>query len=309
MTRYEFPSRMDLRHLRYFAVVADEGNFHRASERLNIAQSALSRRIMELEEAMALSLFERSAKGVALTDAGKVFQEHAQRIVGEADRAKTHLKRLASGKAGLLRFGLNRVAPQLPIVSETFRAFRAAYPGVELKLLPMGSEQQVDALLAGDIDFGILSNRPERPKDFDYRTLLKDRFILVLPADHLLARPGTKIWLHDLADEDFVLFGRTLGPSAHDRLLASFAAQGIAPKIVQESRSEDAQLGLVAAGMGLTFTFSSITSRYHRDDLAFRPVEDLDVPIDIDLAWRQSDRSPLRKYFLDKLDAVAAAFG
>jgi DNA-binding transcriptional LysR family regulator len=82
---------MDLRHLRYFMVVAETQNFHRASETLNIVQSALSRRILDLEKQLDVTLLKRNTKGLALTEAGKVFLSHARTIIGEAERAKTHL--------------------------------------------------------------------------------------------------------------------------------------------------------------------------------------------------------------------------
>jgi DNA-binding transcriptional LysR family regulator len=305
---YQFPARLDLRHLRYFVVVAEEGNFHRASDRLNVAQSALSRRILELEKELGLQLFHRTAKGVDLATAGTIFLDHARRIVDEAERAKAHLKRLSAGKIGTLRVGMNRVAPQLVLVSQAIRAFRQAHREVDLRLLPMPSEQQVDALLAGELELGFLSNRPAHSTDFDYLTVLKDSFILALPAEHPLAEAET-IRLRDLADIDFVFFTRATGPAAYDRLIAAFAAQGMAPRIVQESRTEDAQLGLVAAGMGATFTFSSIIDRYAREDLVFKPVADLDIRVDIDLAWRKSDGSPLRKQFVDMIATKLRAAG
>ena len=136
--------------------------------------------------------------------------------------------------------------------------------------------------------------------------IFKDYFILALPADHRLATPGTKIYLRDLGHEDFIFIARATGQSAYDSLLSAFASHRITPRIVQESQSEDSHLGLVAAGMGLTFTFSSVVARYHRADLVFKPVEDLDIDIDIDLVWRRSDRSPLHQAFLNQIEAALA---
>jgi DNA-binding transcriptional LysR family regulator len=307
MSQYDFPSRMDLRHLRYFMVVAETLNFHRAAETLNIVQSALSRRILDLEKQLNLTLLERSAKGVALTEAGKIFLGHARTIISEAEQAKTHLKKLATGELGSLRIGLNRIAPQLPVISHTLQAFRQSHPGVKLALHAMTTQAQLDALLAGEIDFGFLTNGAAAPKALEFRSIFKDYFILALPADHHLARPEIKVRLLDLADEDFIFISRRTGRITYDSLLAAFAAQRISPRIVQESESEDSHLGLVAAGMGLTFTYSSITTRYHRPGLVFKPVEDLDIDIDIDLVWRRTDRSPFHRDFLQQIDAAIAA--
>jgi DNA-binding transcriptional LysR family regulator len=309
MSQYDIPSRMDLRHMRYFMAVAETQNFHRAAAALNIVQSALSRRILDLEKQLNLTLLERSPKGVALTDAGKIFLRHAQAIIGEAERAKAHMKKLSTGELGSLRLGLNRIAPQLPVISQALQAFRQNHPGVKLDLLSMTTHEQLDALLTGALDFGFLTNGAAAPKALEFRSIFKDYFILALPADHKLARPGVKIRLVDLADEDFIFISRRTGRIAYDSLLAAFAAQRITPRIVQESDSEDSHLGLVAAGMGLTFTYSSITARYHRPGLVFKPVEDLDIDIDIDLVWRRTGRSPLKRDFLQQIVAAIAAEG
>ncbi len=309
MSLYDFPSRLDLRHLRYFMVVAETQNFHRASDLLNIVQSALSRRILDLEKQLGLTLLERTAKGVALTEAGEVFLGHARTVISEADFAKTHLKKLAAGELGMLRLGLNRIAPQLPVVSQALQKFRQSHPGVELELRSMTTPQQLDALLTGTIDFGFLTNGAAASKTLEYLSVFKDYFILALPADHPLAPPEIKIRLADLADEDFIFISRATSQSAYDSLLSSFAAHRITPRIVQEGHSEDSHLGLVAAGMGLTFTYSSITARYHRPGLVFKPVEDLDIDVDIDLVCRRTDRSPLKRDFLQQMAAAITAEG
>ncbi len=307
MSPYAFPSRMDLRHLRYFMVVAETQNFHRASETLNIVQSALSRRILDLEKQLGLTLLERTTKGALLTEAGKVFLGHARTIIGEAESAKAHLKKLGSGELGLLRFGLNRIAPQLPVVSRTLQKFRQSHPGVKLELRSMTTPQQLDSLLTGTIDFGFLTNGAAASKTLEHHSIFKDYYILALPADHPLAPPEIKIRMADLADEDFIFISRATSQSAYDSLLSAFASHRITPRVAQESHSEDSHLGLVAAGMGLTFTYSSITARYHRPGLVFKPVADLDIDIDIDLVWRRTDRSPLKREFLQQMVAAIAA--
>ncbi len=307
MNRSDLPSHLDLRHLRYFMAVAEAGNFHRAAATLHIAQSALSRRILDLERQLNITLLERSPKGVSLTESGTILLGHARLILGEAERARAHLKRLAAGELGILRFGLNRIAPQLPSVCGALRRFRQSHPGVTLELQSMTTHEQLDALPAGRIDFGFVTNAAAASKALEFRSIFKDYFILALPVEHRLAAPTVKIRLADLAQEDLILISRATGQTAYDNLLSAFAAARITPRIVQESHSEDSHLGLVAAGMGLTFTYSSITARYHRPGLVFKPIEDLDIDIDIDLAWRRSDRSPLQQRFLQHIDAAMAA--
>ncbi len=282
---------MDLHHLKYVLVAAEEGSFQRAAERLSIAPSALSRRIQDLESELGIALFERIGGGIRPSYAGSVMIDYSRRIFTEVEATAEHFRRLAKGQTEVLRVALNGIAPQLPIIPALFRSFRARHPETELKLLSLPSDEQLCALRDASIDAGFLLGRPESQPDLAYLRLGSHRFVLGLPAQHRLAKQA-EIHLDDLTQEDFIMFTRDHNRSIYDRLLEHCRAKGLVPRIIQETTSEHMQLGLIAAGMGISFVFDSISTRHNRPDIVIRPVAGLTVEEHLDLAWLRNNDLP-----------------
>jgi DNA-binding transcriptional LysR family regulator len=282
---------LDLHHLKYVVVAAEEGSFQRAAERLQIAPSALSRRIQDLESELGIALFERISGGIRPSYAGGVLIDYGKRILQEVGATAEHFSRLAKGQTAVLRVALNGIAPQLPIIPALFRSFRASHPETELKLLSLRSDEQLSALRNASIDAGFLFARPENEPDLAYLRLASHRFVLGLPAWHRLVEQA-EIRLDDLADEDFVLFKRGYNSGIHDRLLDNCRAMGLVPRIIQETPNEHMQLGLIAAGMGISFVFDSIGTRLNRPDIVTRPIAGLTVEEHLDLAWLKHNGLP-----------------
>jgi DNA-binding transcriptional LysR family regulator len=291
---------LDLHHLRYFLVAAEEGTFNRACERLRLAPSALSRRIQDLEAELGIALFERIKGSIRLTPAGAVFVGHTRRILAEVDATADRLRRLAKGQSMVLRIGLNGIAPQLKFIPTILRTFRTANPEIELKLISMGSEEQIAALSAGELDLGILYTRPEEAAELAHLRLESHAFLLAVPPDHRLAERET-VALAELAGEPFILFARDSGPLVYDRVIANCRAFGLEPQIVQETVGEHMQLGLVAAGMGVSFVNATVVTRRLRPDLAYCRLPELTVEEHLDLTWRSADPG-------DALNLLVAAF-
>jgi DNA-binding transcriptional LysR family regulator len=289
---------LDLHHLKYFLVAAEEGTFHRAAERLTLAPSALSRRIQDLEAELDIALFERVKGSVRLSPAGRIFAGYTRRILAEVDATADHLRRLARGQSGVLRIGLNGIAPQLAFVPAVFRKFRAAHPETELKLISMNSESQIEALRDRALDIGFLYTRPEDDAEFEHLRLRSHRFVLALPPDHRLAG-ADDLTLADLADEDFVLFTRDSGRIVYDRVMANCRARGLEPRVAQETVGEHMQLGLVAAGMGISFVNESVVARQVRPDLVYKRVTDLTVEEHLDLTWRRDHAAAALVLFVE----------
>jgi DNA-binding transcriptional LysR family regulator len=289
---------LDLHHLKYVLVTAEEGSFQRAAARLKIAPSALSRRIQDLESELGIALFERVSSGVKPSYAGGVMIDYSKRIFAEVQETAEHFRRLARGQTASLRVALNGIAPQLPLVPALFRGFRARHPETELKLLSLHSNEQLRALRDRSIDASCLFGRPENEPELAYLRLDSHRFVLGLPVHHRLAQKA-EIRLADLAGEDFIIFTRLYNSVIYDRLLARCRAQGLEPRIIQETTSEHMQLGLIAAGMGISFVFNSIITRHNRPDIITKPIIDLAVEENLDLAWRRDNPSPsLAKFIL-----------
>jgi DNA-binding transcriptional LysR family regulator len=289
---------VDLHHLRYFLVATEESNFHRASNRLGVAPSALSRRIQDLEAELDIALFERGRDGIRLTAAGCLFAGYARRILAEVEATADHLRRLGRGQSAELRIGLNGIAPQLGFVPRLIRTFRTAHPEIELTLISMHSEDQLVALRRHGLDLGFLYTRPEEDADHAHLRLQSHPFLLAMLPDHRLSAAG-ELRLADLAGEDFVLFTRESGQIVYDRIMENCRRCGLEPRIVQETTGEHMQLGLAAAGLGVSFVNATVVARRVRPDLVYRRVIDLTVEEHLDLTWRRDDESAALELFVD----------
>src|SRR5262245_17060141 len=125
---------MELRHLRYFIAVAEEGHVTRAAERLGIQQPPLSYRIKAMERELDVQLFRRKARGVELTDAGRAFLDNARAMLAQYDHTFEATRRTARGEQGKIRLGVTPTSAFHPFVPRVIRAFREAFPLIFLRL-------------------------------------------------------------------------------------------------------------------------------------------------------------------------------
>jgi len=286
---------MELRHLRYFLAVAEQGSFNGAAEVLYVTQPALSRQIHDLEEELGTPLFQRLPKGVRLTDAGRAFREHAQTVFAELDLARTRLERMARGKTGVLRMGFNAITMNNPVVPAALRAHRAAHPDVDVRMNAMTSLEQLDGFRSGEMHVGFLNAEPDEHRELEFRELSTCTLDVALPRDHRLADQDP-IQLGDLRNEDFIMPARSKVPWVHDRLIAACLARGFSPRVVQESVGIDTLLGMLDAGIGIGFIPSCMASRAG-PGIVVKPVSDLQQRWPLYLVWRKGDTSPLTRAF------------
>ena len=248
----------ELRQLRYFVAVAEEGSLTRAAARLHIAQQSLSQQIRTLELQLGVTLFERSPRGVTLTEVGTVLLREARPVLAQAERAVEAVRSAARGEQGELRVGfLGSVANYFmpPVV----RAFRARHPGVALHAEDVTISALVAGLREGTLDAGL--SRPPLVDDLEGEVVLREPVAAVLPEGHPLA-DRTELTLADLAGEPWVLTPRASWPPWHRRYDEDFARAGFRPRVVQRGTTPQGLLALVAAGVGVTrLTLSSRSLR------------------------------------------------
>ncbi|MEM8795351.1 MAG: LysR family transcriptional regulator [Pseudomonadota bacterium] len=270
---------MELRHLRYFVAVADHGGISHAAERLRIAQPAVSRQIRDLEAELGVDLLIRDGRRVVLSDAGQAFAKKARAILEEAEAAADEARNIARGSAGRLRIGLLESAAWSGHLPITMNLYARRYPNVQLDIQPMSSIDQIDALLAGEIDAG-----------FVYRQdTLSDDALTVLPLrtdDVVLAASKELVFDHDgpldLDDIDglpLVAFPRAAAPAYYDKLSKAQSDIGLSPFVAQEATNETTMLSLVSAGVGCAFVNSANIER-PPNRVQFREVKGLSVPIE-----------------------------
>ena len=295
---------MELRHLRYFVAVAEELHFGRAAERLHIAQPPLSRQIRDLERELGTALFERVARGVELTHAGRAFLPQARLTLSQAERAQRTAQRAALGEIGRLRVGFMEAATYSGILPNVLSFFRMHLPLIGLSLFEMDSAQQEDAFRDGRIDIGILQSPPaDADRWLQVEQVYTDPLVAALPeTDRLASR--ARIALSDLVAEPFVLFPRSVAPALYDAIIARCRSAGFSPRVVQEAAGWHTLAGLVGAGVGVAFVPRSL-SQIQRPGVVYRPVRDLSVEMGLFAAWKKGERSPVRERFVTSLRAVA----
>lgn len=275
----------ELRQLRYFVAVAQERSLTGAARRLHIAQQSLSEQIRTLETQLGVTLFERSSRGVALTDVGCVLLREAGPVLAQAERAAEAVQRAARGEQGELRVGfLSSVANFLmpPVV----RAFGDRHPGVTLRAHDMSIARLVGGLRDGSLDAGL--SRPPLVHDLASEVVLREPVAAVLPEGHPLA-DRDELTLAELADEAWVLTPRTSWPPWHRHYDEDFARAGYRPRVVQRGTSPQNLLALVAAGVGVTRL--SLSARSLRDSgVTFVPLAGEESTVV--LVWRPEAANP-----------------
>jgi DNA-binding transcriptional LysR family regulator len=240
---------IEFRHLRYFLAVAETLHFSQAAAQLGMAQPPLSQQIRSLERIIGYPLFERTTRGVRLTKVGEYFRERARNAVIRMRDDLEMARRLGSGQEGVLTVGFSG-SVMLTTLPKAIERYRRLYPKVELRLRELVTAEQMPSLLDGTLDLGFL--RDGEPQDgLSIESILRERFIAVLPTGHKLASKFT-IRPRDLRNESFVLFARRMGPLAFDRTLACCEAEGFRPNVVQEAPQWPTVVRLVAAGSGIS---------------------------------------------------------
>jgi DNA-binding transcriptional LysR family regulator len=294
------------KHFPFFLAVAEEQNLHRAAERLNIAQSALSRRISDLERELGDTiLFERQARGVAITEAGRVLAEDVRRILLDIEEAGRRVQRVARGDLGTLRIAFSEAMVRRPLLPAALRRFRAECPDVELRATPLTSDAQRTRLRGGEIDIGFVIEEAGDREDFRSLRVGEDRFVLVVPADHPFAdKPA--VGLRELAKEPLILPARQVSPRLFGRMMGQFDARGISPQISVEVTAVDIAYGLVAAGMGLAIVTAARPDRAPID-IAIKELTDFDLPLPISMIWAREGEVPLIDRFVATVAEIMAS--
>lgn len=246
---------MDLRQLRYFLAVAEELHFGRAAERLHITQPPLTVAIRQLERELGAALFDRTTRRVTMTPAGVAFRQRVQAAVAELEEAAADVVNVAAGLSGKLQIGFVSSA-SYTVVPEAIREFRLRLPRVDLALNPLTSGEQVEQILDGHLDVGVIRD-PGIIPGLALDLIQSEALLAVLPEGHPLAT-NQEISPNQLRDEPMILFPYQLMPGFVTRVTALFHDEGIAPKVAHRIVHQETVLGLVAAGLGISVLPESV---------------------------------------------------
>jgi LysR family hca operon transcriptional activator len=289
---------MELRHLRYFVAVAEEKSITvAATRRLRTAQPSLSRQLRELETEVGAQLMTRSARGVELTAAGKVFLDHARIALAQVEAATAAARRAAHPEERTLALGfLSGCEPQwLPA---TMHVLREELPAIEVTISSKHSPQLADALATGKLDAAFL--RPEeRYPDLFYKVLVREPLIVVLPSDHRLASREA-IRPQDFLGETFI------GMADQAPVLRSitedyFRRSGVDIRPTHRVEYLSMAISVVASTRGVAL-LPDFARNFLTLSVISRPLAGAAPSIDLVLGYHKANNSPLLKTFLSRID-------
>lgn len=243
-------NEIEIRHLRYFLAVAETLHFGKAAAMLGIAQPPLSQQIRNLERILGYALFDRTTRGVKLTKVGQFFAERARNTIAKMRDDVEITRRLGAGKEGVLDVGFSG-SVMFTALPKAIESYRRMYPNVELRLRELVTAEQIPALLDGSLNIGFLRDG-ELKDGLSLEPILRETFVVALPAAHKLAKKQRSVRPIELRDEPFVLFARRMGGLAFDRTVACCEDAGFRPNIVQYAPQWTTGLRLVAAGLGVS---------------------------------------------------------
>ncbi len=281
---------MELRQIRSFLSIAETLHFGRTAELIHLSQPALSLQIKALEEEVGVRLFERNRRKTTLTAAGLAFRDDAAAALSQLEQAMRSARLAANGKLGLLRIGfISTVGSE--IVPNIVRQFRELNPEVEFSLRAIPTADQVQMLESGLLDIGFFRLPIGGHSALDVVTVHRERFVLVVPASHKLAK-RKRVRLSEVAGQDFVLYERTYAPGFHDLIFGMLRDARIVPNISQTAAELSMLISLVGAHMGvailpLSAVKHSVASVVACDILDRIPMSE------IGMAVRKGTRSPV----------------
>lgn len=294
---------MELRHLRYFAAVAREGNFTRAAAALGIQQPPLSQQVRDLERELGFDLFRRLPRGVALTPGGAIFQKEVEAILESVELAVARARRAASGTEGTLAIGFTSSAMSHRLAPEIIRRFREEHPAVELVVQEGNAEQISERVASGRLDLGFIRRPVSERSGLEYTEVIEEPLLIALPRRHPLARRAAKlkkpsVRLAELAGEPFILVRRPGAPGMYGDLLRACHKAGFAPNVVAEVGQMLTNITLVAAGVGVSAVPASMRD-IHSEGVLYVEARDLPrLKAPINLVTRLAHGKPVVERFV-----------
>jgi DNA-binding transcriptional LysR family regulator len=288
---------MDLRHLKYFVVVAEELHFTRAAQRIGIAQPPLTFQIKALETELGVQLFNRQPGRVSLTEPGKVYLEEVRAILEHVKRAALRCQLSAKGTIGRLNVGFTESASYREEVTTALHRYRSLYPQVEISLEESRTGPLMDSLRQGRIDVAFVRPPIADNDEIRFQLMSTEPMVVVVPKGHRLDGLRT-VRLEDLRDEFFVLYSRTTRSGLPEMVLAACEAKGFSPKVVQYAPQISSTINLVASGLGISIVPSCMRNSRERD-VRYICVDNSSMVASLGLAHRINGLSPVVENLID----------
>lgn len=287
---------MNIRQLRHFVTVADEGNLGRAALRLHLSQPPLTRQIQQIERQIGVPLFVRTPKGVALTAAGRFFLEGARSIIDLMDQTVERAQRAGQGQVGRFDVGIFG-SGVLGLIPRLLQTFGDSYPGVRIVLHTMNRNEQLEALRQRRIDIGFNRLMPQ-VQDLAVELVKREELLIAIRHDDPLAS-ADRLSLLQLADSPLIVFPAGSRPNFIDYVYDIYKAVGLHPNVKQEVGDAATGVALVAGGLGFCLVPESTTNLQIPGVLYRRIDHTPKLTVDLSCIYRRDERNPILSAFLE----------
>jgi DNA-binding transcriptional LysR family regulator len=288
---------MELRHLRYFAAVAEQLHFRHAAELVHVAQPALSQQIRQLEKEIGVTLFVRSRHRVQLTPAGKAFYEKAQVILQQTGQAVAEARKVEQGEAGTIRVGFVSTAA-ISVLPGAMKALQAQVPSADIELRELAPGEQIDSLYREQLDLGFVHAKLTQDI-LETLTVQREKLILALP-QALVLEGSPSVDLREIASLTAIMPAPHTSSGLYEQVMTAYQMAGVVPERVHFTRLLQTSLLLVGAGIGVSVIPESFRA-IHVEGVVYRGLQ-VEPPLcELTAAWRRDNKSPLLKRFVQEL--------
>jgi LysR family transcriptional regulator, hca operon transcriptional activator len=297
----DMEGKMELRHLRYFIAVAEEGSLTLAAEkRLHTAQPSLSRQIRDLENQVGVQLMSRSVHGIELTAAGKAFLDHARLALTQADAAVEAARRAAQRTKPTFAIGF-QTGQEVDWLPRATSVLRDELLNIEIRVSSDHSTTLADDLQRGKLDIAFL--RREQKPDLEYKIVAKEPLVVILPSDHPLAEHKA-IDPRDLVGETYIGISE-IPRVLHAVINAYLKRTGIELTPHLEIDNFAMAISLVASTRGVALLPAS-AENFLTWSVVSRPLKGETPTIDLVIGYHRANTSPILRTFLSRIDDITA---
>lgn len=280
--------QIELRHLYYFKVLAEELHFRKAAERLFISQPGLSRQIKQMEMIYETDLFERTKRAVQLTEAGKYLFAEVNLLFSHLNNIQTQIEKISEGKVTSLKLGFIGSAVQT-ILPQLLATLKNQQPLIDITLNELSNETQLEMLSRNELDFGFI-RLDVAPSNIKSIPILTEHFALVIPKNHPF-KSKVDLKLTDFKDEPFILFSKAYSISYYDLVMSIFRDHDFVPNVTLRTVNALSIFNLVSQGLGIAIVPSSLKNGYNID-VDFIELEHIRQRTTLTLAWNHENRNP-----------------
>jgi DNA-binding transcriptional LysR family regulator len=289
---------MELRQLEYFIAVAEEANFTRAAERVNISQSGVSAQIRQLEHDLGATLIDRSGRTATLTAAGSAALEHARSVLASVDAVRQAVDEVTGLIQGRLVVGMI-TGCTVSGLFDTLASFHHAHPGVEIALIEDSSEPLTERVRTGEVDLALIGTVGIPPTGLGALPITSERLVAAVPFDHPLAKRKRTNLVEISA---FPIVCMPEGTAPRTMFDQACASGKIKPDIVLQASAPDAVADLAARGLGVAVLTESMSAN-HAARLKALELDDISEPVGLALVWTTAESPALREFLQGIHDA------